>query len=104
MSFRYYMIFDRKEPERPQGLFTFNEGEGRFAFVGWSHLNGRWMAKPSFINYVYGEESDDAIVVSRSRAEGIAKQLGIPIPSQEELIEIADARERERQRSQQEPT
>ncbi len=92
------MIFNSNEPDRPRGLFTFNDGEGRYAFVGWSHGKERREDRPSLVNHVHGERSDEPTEISRSRAEEIAAELGIPIPSQNELIEIADERERERER------
>ncbi|MDQ6900561.1 MAG: hypothetical protein M3072_13825 [Candidatus Dormibacteraeota bacterium] len=98
MSFRYYVILDSQEPDRPRGLFTFNEGDGRYDFVGWDHLDKRWEDTPSLVDYVYGERSDLAAEISRARAEETAAQLGVPLPSQDELVEIANERERERQR------
>jgi hypothetical protein len=100
MTFRYYKIFLRRQPQQPRGLFAYNPDEGRLDMIAWNHLTRRWEHDPEAVaSYLFGGDQDEQAEISREQAEGIARTvLHTTVPSEAELMAISDKAERDRAR------
>jgi hypothetical protein len=96
VTFRYFAIFRPEEPGRPRGLFAVNRDQeaGRLDTVSYDHLEGRWVADPGITRYLFQEEyAERAGELSREGAEQVARELGIPLPGEQEMMAITDEAE-----------
>jgi hypothetical protein len=97
VTFRYFAISRPAEPGRPRGLFAVNRDEeaGRLDTVSYDHLEQQWVADPGITRYLFQEDyAELARELSREEAEQVARELGIPLPSEDEMITITDEAER----------
>jgi hypothetical protein len=97
MTFRYFSISDSDERDRPLGLFAVNRDKeaGRLDTVSYSHSERRWVVNPGITRYLFTEAMEDAAEISRDRAQQIARDLRIPLPSEEEMMALTDEAERQ---------
>jgi hypothetical protein len=100
MTFRYFMIFLREEPERPRGLFALNREGERLDMVAFNHLTRRWEHDPEVVaSFLFGDDQDEQAEITREQAEQIARTvLWTRVPSEAELMAISDRAERRRAR------
>jgi hypothetical protein len=98
MTFRYFKIFLRREPEQPRGLFAYNPDDGRLDMIARNHLTRRWEHDPGVVTrFLFGDDHDERAEVGREQAEEIARTvLGTAVPSEAEPMAISDQVERER--------
>ncbi len=98
MTFRYYAIARPEEPGRPRGLFAVNRDKeaGRLNIVSYDHLEQQWVADPGITRYLFKEDyAEQTTEISRERAQQVADELGIPMPSEDEMMAISDEAERQ---------
>lgn len=90
MRFRYYVIHRDSRRNDPRGLFAVDADGGDLPFyrASYSHVKGRWGFDPAVVDYLQGDSDDQAEEVTRSRAEEVARGLGIPMPGDDELERI----------------
>ena len=89
MTFRYFAISKPKERDRPRGLFAVNRDRqaGRLDTLSYDHLEGRWVFDPGITRYLFKEDYiEDATEISREQAQQVARELGIPLPSEDEMM------------------
>jgi hypothetical protein len=100
MTFRYHMVFPRRQPGQPRGLFAYNPDDGRLDMIAFNHLTRRWEHDPEAVtSFLFGGDQDCQAVVTREQAEEIARTvLGTTLPPEAELMAISDQAERERAR------
>jgi hypothetical protein len=100
MTFRYFKIFLRREPERPRGLLAYNRDGDRLDMIAWSHLTKRWEHDPEVVaSFLFGGDNDRQAEISREEAEELARTiLGTTVPTEAELMAISDQAERLRAR------
>jgi hypothetical protein len=98
MTFRYFKIFLRRQPEHPRGLFALNREGERLDMIAWNHLTKRWEHDPEVVSrFLFGDDDDRQAEITREQAEEIARTvLGATVPSEAELMAISDQAERER--------
>lgn len=98
MTFRYFTVSGPGEAGQPRGLFAVNRDReaGRLDTVAYDHLEGRWVADPGVTRFLVKEDYiDRATEVSRARAQEVAREIGIPLPSEDEMMAITDEAERQ---------
>ncbi len=102
MTFRYFVTFDRDNPNEPLTLFAINDDEeaGRFDTILFNQLTKTWESDPSAVGMFFHSPDyyDERKEISRSRAEEIAPIIGTTLPSEEEMMRISDDAERAAER------
>ncbi len=79
----------------PSGASVVRDQEaGRLDTVSYDHLEGRWVADPGITRYLFEEGyAERAGELSREDAEEVARELGIPLPGEQEMMAITDEAE-----------
>ena len=98
MTFRYFAVSKPKERDRPRGLFAVNRDRqaGRLDTLSYDHLEGRWVFDPGITRYLFKEDYiEDATEISREQAQQVARDLGIPLPSEDEMMALTDEAEQQ---------
>ena len=94
MTFRYFVVTEPEEPDRPRGLLAVNRDNeaGRLDTMIFSHWSKRWESDPEAVGmYLFGDDFQDLWVeVRRADAEKAAAVIGTSIPSEDELMQITD--------------
>jgi hypothetical protein len=97
VTFRYFSISSPEDRDRPQGLFAVSRDKerGRLDTLSYDHLEQQWVYDPGITRYLFKEEyMEDATQISREQAEQVAYELGIPLPSEDEMMTLTDDAER----------
>ncbi|CAA9276470.1 MAG: hypothetical protein AVDCRST_MAG10-3618 [uncultured Acidimicrobiales bacterium] len=102
MTFRYFVVTEPDEPDRPRGLLAVNRDNetGRLDTMIFSHWTREWESDPEAVGmYLFGDDFQDLWVeVPRADAEKAAAVIGTSIPSEDELMQITDTAEQHRGR------
>jgi hypothetical protein len=91
VNFRYFVIHSDRRRNEPKGLFAVNAGGAPLYNVSYDHVARRWVYNPHVVEYLSGENADEAEEVDRAGAEETARSLRLlPVPSEVELERIVD--------------
>lgn len=93
--FHYLKHWLREEPERPRGLAMYQREGDRLDMIAWDWLERAWREAPDLVApMLFGDAAGETAEITRSEAEQIARDLGIPrVPGEQEMMALVDANE-----------
>jgi hypothetical protein len=90
VEFRYFIIHHDRHRNDPRGLFVVNAEAMPFETVSYNHIFNRWIFDPTIVDYLVGDQVDEAEETTRERAEETARSLGFSVPTENELKQIIE--------------